>query len=79
MVNLFRGFFSVYVCFFIQIDAGLASACIVRAVCGQCTFSTVFALISNSVPPNMMGAANGLGQSLVAFTRSLGPVVAGML
>jgi hypothetical protein len=54
-------------------------SCFVRAIAGQFTFSTVFALISNSVHPNLMGAANGLGQSLVALTRSFSPIVAGMV
>lgn len=42
--------------------AGLGCVAFVRAICGQFTFSTVFALISNSVEPSLMGAANGLGQ-----------------
>ncbi len=58
---------------------GFVVTCMVRAFAGQYTFSTVFALISNSVLPQMMGAANGLGQSLVALTRSFSPIVAGVV
>jgi hypothetical protein len=37
----------------------------------------VMAMIANSVHYNLMGAANGLGQSLVALLRAIGPVMAG--
>jgi MFS family permease len=59
--------------------AGIVGVCFLRAVAGQFAFSSVFALISNSVPPQLLGSANGLGQSLVALTRSVGPVVAGVV
>ena len=44
---------------------------------GQFTFSSVFALIANSVQPDVLGSVNGLGQMLVALFRMIGPVVAG--
>lgn len=34
-------------------------------------------LIVNSVHRNMMGSANGLGQSLVALLRAIGPITCG--
>lgn len=42
----------------------------------QAGFSSVMTMISNSVFPETMGSANGLGQSMVAFTRMLGPFIA---
>ncbi len=39
----------------------------------------VMGLIVNSVYPINMGAANGLGQSLVALLRAIGPITAGMI
>ncbi len=58
---------------------GIVVVCFLRATAGQFCFSSVFALISNSVPAQLLGSANGLGQSLVALTRSIGPVVAGVV
>ena len=37
-------------------------------------FTTAMVLINNSVPRNLVGAANGTAQSAVALTRALGPV-----
>eukprot|EP00697_Spironema_sp_BW2_P015705 gnl/Spiro4/6659_TR3438_c0_g1_i1.p1 gnl/Spiro4/6659_TR3438_c0_g1~~gnl/Spiro4/6659_TR3438_c0_g1_i1.p1 ORF type:complete len:456 (+),score=43.05 gnl/Spiro4/6659_TR3438_c0_g1_i1:179-1546(+) len=57
----------------------LAIACFVRAVASQFSFSSIFVLITNSVPHNMMGAAHGLGQSLVALMRVISPFFAGAM
>merc|ERR1712225_187972 len=55
----------------------LAVLCLCRSVAGQFTFSSVFALIANSVQPDVLGSVNCLGQMLVALFRMIGPVVAG--
>lgn len=54
---------------------GLLVATYLRSLSAQLTFSTVFALIANSVDPALLGAANGVGQTLVAITRTLAPMV----
>lgn len=46
---------------------------IVRTFVGQLMFCAVMNLINNSVDVYNMGAANGLGQSLVALLRAIGP------
>ena len=57
----------------------IALCCFGLALAGQFTFSSVFALVANSVHPDSMGAVNGWGQMLVAFFRMLAPMVAGPL
>lgn len=57
----------------------LALIAILRQCASQVGFSSVMTLISNSVYPETMGSANGLGQSLVAFTRMLAPFTAASL
>jgi len=51
----------------------LALAVSLRQVSTQCCFSSVMALITNSVHYGDIGAVNGLGQSLVALLRAIGP------
>lgn len=46
----------------------------IRQVSSQLCFSGIMTAISNSVLPENMGTVNGLGQSLVAFTRSFAPI-----
>lgn len=46
---------------------------IIRTFVGQLMFCAVMNLINNSVDVYNMGAANGLGQSLVALLRAIGP------
>jgi len=57
----------------------LISIWILRQFSGQLSFSAVMNMITNSVDCSNMGAANGLGQSLVALLRGIGPVLAGFL
>jgi len=52
---------------------------ILRQMASQMAFSSVMNLISNSVDSTNMGAVNGLGQSLVAATRAIGPVTGASL
>jgi hypothetical protein len=44
-----------------------------RCTATQSCFSSIMTIISNSIYPEHMGAANGMGQSMVAFTRMLAP------
>lgn len=53
--------------------------CVVRGLAYQLGFAAVMALITNSVPVAHMGSAHGLGQSLVALMRTLGPLGAGFV
>jgi hypothetical protein len=43
------------------------------------TFTSVFVFINNSVPPSMRGRVNGIGQTLVAITRFIMPMVVGTM
>mmetsp|Transcript_8612 Transcript_8612/g.12706 ORF Transcript_8612/g.12706 Transcript_8612/m.12706 type:complete len:459 (+) Transcript_8612:2451-3827(+) len=52
---------------------------LVRMASGQVTFTPVIIMVNNSVTPKNMGKINGIGQSLVAMTRTLGPSSAGFL
>lgn len=51
----------------------LGTVALIKQCSAQLGFSAVMTMISNSVFPETMGSANGLGQSLVAFTRMLAP------
>eukprot|EP01121_Diplochlamys_sp_Union-15-3_P010263 TRINITY_DN2872_c0_g1_i1.p1 TRINITY_DN2872_c0_g1~~TRINITY_DN2872_c0_g1_i1.p1 ORF type:complete len:539 (-),score=39.89 TRINITY_DN2872_c0_g1_i1:44-1660(-) len=51
---------------------------LLRALAAQLSFSSVMALIVNSVNFKDMGAVNGLGQSMVSFLRSIGPFLGGL-
>ena len=55
----------------------ISAACCVRAAIGACCFTPVFMLINGSAPQASLGAVNGLGQSLAAFSRTVGPLVGG--
>eukprot|EP01133_Synstelium_polycarpum_P007418 gene7418-8677_t len=48
----------------------------VRNLSGQLVFTPVMTLINNSATSRSKGAANGLGQSLVALCRTIAPTVA---
>ena len=49
-------------------------------VCAAGTlFVIVFCYINNSIPPEHMGKANGLGQAIAAFVRGIGPLITGFL
>jgi MFS family permease len=52
---------------------------LVRVFSGQCSFSSVMTLINNSADFKHMGAINGLGQSSVAFFRSIAPLFGGLV
>jgi MFS family permease len=55
----------------------ISAACCVRAAIGACCFTPVFMLINGSAPQASLGAVNGLGQSLAALSRTVGPLVGG--
>jgi len=50
-----------------------------KAVAGQLAFSSVMAMIANSVDFKQMGSVNGLAQSMVACTRAVAPTLGGVL
>jgi len=52
---------------------------VTRQLSGTLSFTTVHNLITNSVYYFNMGAANGLGQSLVALLRGIAPLTTGFL
>ena len=52
---------------------------LVRVCAGQFAFTSVMICINNSADSSQKGQANGLGQSLVAFTRAVGPAAAGSI
>lgn len=58
---------------YIRFWAFLGTVALLKQCANQAGFSSVMTIISNSVYPETMGSANGLGQSLVAFTRMLAP------
>ena len=58
---------------YIRFWAFLGTVALLKQCAAQTGFSSVMTMISNSVYPETMGSANGLGQSLVAFTRMLAP------
>eukprot|EP01135_Chromosphaera_perkinsii_P006547 Nk52_evm19s539 gene=Nk52_evmTU19s539 len=61
----------VWICFIIE--QGL------RSLCSAHAFSALILLVTNAVPETHMGKAHGLGQSLAAFGRTIGPVLSGSL
>lgn len=52
---------------------------IVRYTTSNLSFTAVFILISNSAPTWKLGAVNGLGQSIVALGRGIGPAPIGII
>jgi MFS family permease len=59
--------------------AALALLMTAKAVLDVIVFTSVMVTIANSAPSHQLGAANGLGQSLAAFARAVGPVSGGLL
>lgn len=57
----------------------LALAMLSKNFCSSCSFLAIMLLITNSVPPSRLGAANGIGQSMAAGARAIGPALGGML
>ena len=55
----------------------ISLCCLVRAAIGACSFTPVFMLINGSAPQSSLGAVNGLGQTLAAAARTVGPLVGG--
>lgn len=53
--------------------------CCAPSIAADVWGSVIPALMCNSVPPSLMGSVNGLGQSMVAATRMIAPVVVGPL
>ncbi|EFA78366.1 hypothetical protein PPL_09017 [Heterostelium album PN500] len=51
----------------------------IRSFCGQLVFTPVMTLVNNSANSARKGQANGLGQSLVAFCRTIGPTLASVV
>lgn len=43
------------------------------------SFTAIMVIVNNSAPPSELGAVNGLGQSLAAIARGIGPVLGGCL
>lgn len=50
-----------------------------RVTCLNITFTSMGVLINNSVKPENLGVMNGLGQSGVALTRTIGPTISATL
>lgn len=58
---------------------GLSVLVVIRVLAGQCAFTAVFGLLSNSIPVFHVGSVHGFAQSGVALTRAISPAVAGTL
>lgn len=54
--------------------------CIVifKNMCGSLQFTAVMIQVNHSVPSECLGAVNGLGQSMAAFARAIGPALGGI-
>ena len=50
-----------------------------KGLCSAMLYGSVILIITNSVPENFLGQAHGIGQSLVAIARLLGPIISGAL
>jgi MFS family permease len=50
-----------------------------KNVCAACSFTAVMIQVNHSVYEDYLGAVNGLGQSLAALARAIGPALGGML
>jgi MFS family permease len=50
-----------------------------KLVCSSCSFTAVMIQVNHSVEEEYLGRANGLGQSLAAAARAIGPALGGML
>lgn len=64
---------------YIRFWAFLGTVALLKQCANQAGFSSIMTIISNSVYPETMGSANGLGQSMVAFTRMLAPFTSAAL
>ena len=62
---------TVWICFLLEQA--------IRSMCSAHAFSTLILLVTNAVPETHMGKAHGLGQSLAAFGRTIGPLISGSL
>jgi len=50
-----------------------------RGIMSTSIYTPIMMFINNSVPKTFMGRANGVGQSFVALTRTIGPASGGIL
>jgi MFS family permease len=50
-----------------------------KLVCSACSFTAVMIQVNHSVEEEYLGRANGLGQSLAAAARAIGPALGGLL
>ena len=57
----------------------LALIVMFRAALASTLFTCVMIMINNSTSPSNLGKANGIGQTLAALARAVGPVLGGML
>ncbi|KCV70986.1 hypothetical protein H696_01933 [Fonticula alba] len=57
----------------------LVSVCISRGVNNVTGLTTVMVYINNSVPQSSLGEANGVGQTLAAMGRTIGPFLIGLI
>ena len=55
----------------------ISVCCFIRAAIGACSFTPIFMLINGSAPQSSLGAVNGLGQTLAAAARTVGPLIGG--
>ena len=55
----------------------ISVCCFIRAAIGACSFTPLFMLINGSAPQSSLGAVNGLGQTLAAASRTVGPLIGG--
>ena len=55
----------------------ISTCCFIRAAIGACSFTPIFMLINGSAPQSSLGAVNGLGQTLAAAARTVGPLIGG--
>eukprot|EP01135_Chromosphaera_perkinsii_P006548 Nk52_evm20s539 gene=Nk52_evmTU20s539 len=56
-----------------------ASLQVIRGFFLSVVYGAVILIVTNSVPENLLGKAHGIGQSLVAISRLVGPMISGSL
>jgi len=55
------------------------SLSIVRGVAATTAFTASFSLVNNACSPAIRGSANGLSESMAAISKSIGPVIGGVI
>ena len=57
----------------------LSLALTFKSVAGVSTFTSSMVMVNVASPPKQLGAVNGMGQSVAAFVRGVGPAIGGLL